>query len=250
MANKSPFKATHPEQAHLFLLPFSVSKVIRYVYKPRRSRSDYDPDRLQRLVLDYINIVANRYPNWNRSRGADHFLVSFHDWLDANPEVFKYFIRALCNANTSEGFQPSRDVSITEEQNHLTQFALAPPLVLSTIKNLNNHTNITSPSPSPQPPPLELLSNFTPANDTYMYSGTVQIQDLTSLEKIEESLAQARASIQESILSRNYTSQRREIFVPKGSIYRNPHAFLQLSKLNSKFLSHLQLIHLFNNYCN
>lgn len=64
-----------------------------------------------------------------------------------------------------------------KKQNHLTHhFAFAPPLVLSTIKNLNNHTNITSPSPSPQPPPLELLSNFTPANDTYMYSGTVQIQ--------------------------------------------------------------------------
>uniref|UniRef100_K7M049 Uncharacterized protein n=1 Tax=Glycine max TaxID=3847 RepID=K7M049_SOYBN len=122
MANKSPFKATHPEQAHLFLLPFSVSKVIRYVYKPRRSRSDYDPDRLQRLVLDYINIVANRYPNWNRSR-------------DANPEVFKYFIRALCNANTSEGFQPSRDVSITEV--YLPSRKLGPP---NTAQHPNNRT--------------------------------------------------------------------------------------------------------------
>ncbi|KAH1101828.1 hypothetical protein GYH30_036404 [Glycine max] len=122
MANKSPFKATHPEQAHLFLLPFSVSKVIRYVYKPRRSRSDYDPDRLQRLVLDYINIVANRYPNWNRSR-------------DANPEVFKYFIRALCNANTSEGFQHSRNVSITEV--YLPSRKLGPP---NTAQHPNNRT--------------------------------------------------------------------------------------------------------------
>ncbi|XP_027333241.1 xylogalacturonan beta-1,3-xylosyltransferase-like isoform X2 [Abrus precatorius] len=128
-SNMSPFKASNPEDAHLFLLPFSVAKVIRYVYKPRRSRSDYHPHRLQRLVEDYINIVANRYPYWNRSKGADHFLVSCHDWGPkisyANPELFKYFIRVLCNANTSEGFRPNMDVSIPEV--YLPAGNLGPP---------------------------------------------------------------------------------------------------------------------------
>ena len=80
-SNKSPFKANHPEHAHVFLLPFSVSKVIRFVYKPRRSRYDHDPERLQHFVEDYIGVVASKYPYWNRSKGADHFLVSCHDWV-------------------------------------------------------------------------------------------------------------------------------------------------------------------------
>lgn len=58
-------------------------------------------------------------------------------------------------------------------------------------------------------------------------------QNKTSLERIEEDLAQARAAIREAIQSRNYKSERTETFIPRGSIYKNPYAFHQLSIANS-----------------
>ncbi|KAE9601783.1 hypothetical protein Lalb_Chr13g0301471 [Lupinus albus] len=51
----------------------------------------------------------------------------------------------------------------------------------------------------------------------------------TSLEKIEAGLAHSRALIQEAVRTRNYTTNIKNSFVPKGSIYWNPHTFHQLS---------------------
>ncbi|CAL0307103.1 unnamed protein product [Lupinus luteus] len=125
----NPFKARHPDEAHVFYLPISVANVVRYVYQPIMSKKDYYRDRLQCLVEDYIRVIAHKYPHWNRTNGADHFLLSCHDWApeisDANPQLFMNFTRLLCNANTSEGFQPKRDVSIPEM--YLPFGKLGPP---------------------------------------------------------------------------------------------------------------------------
>ena len=80
-SKNNPFRAHRPDEAHVFFLPFSVTGMIHYVYKPITSVKEYSRNRLQRLVTDYINTVATKYPYWNRSNGADHFIVSCHDWV-------------------------------------------------------------------------------------------------------------------------------------------------------------------------
>ncbi|OUZ99839.1 Exostosin-like [Macleaya cordata] len=129
-SEKSPFLAQHPDQAHVFFLPISVARVRRFVFKPE----PFLPrNRLNRFVTDYIKVISSKYPYWNRSGGADHFMVSCHDWgpniSDGNPELFKNFIRVLCNANTSEGFRLERDVSLPEVNLPFGRLTLPQPNV-------------------------------------------------------------------------------------------------------------------------
>lgn len=66
-----------PRRAHAFFLPFSVTEMVQFIYRPL----SYDHRPLQRFVADYVDVVASKHPFWNRTGGADHFMLSCHDWV-------------------------------------------------------------------------------------------------------------------------------------------------------------------------
>ncbi|PON34579.1 Exostosin-like [Trema orientale] len=100
--------ASHPDEAHTFFIPASVEKMADHL----------NERQIVHLVTDYISMLAQRYPYWNRTNGADHFMLSCHDSAtkitNQNPETFQNFTRFLCNTNVSESFRPTRDISIPE----------------------------------------------------------------------------------------------------------------------------------------
>ncbi|KAK1275064.1 putative glycosyltransferase [Acorus gramineus] len=123
--SNSTFIATRPEEANVFFLPFSITNILRYVYRP--FIASVIP--LQTCTTDYVKLILNKHPYWNRSDGADHFMVACHDWGPyvsyGNPKLFKNFIRIMCNANSSEGFHPDRDATLPEVNIH--DGRLSPP---------------------------------------------------------------------------------------------------------------------------
>lgn len=77
---RNPFRAHQPDEAHVFFLPFSVANMVKYFYRPKMT--DYHGP-MKKIAADYIKIISNKYEYWNRSLGADHFMVSCHDWVSS-----------------------------------------------------------------------------------------------------------------------------------------------------------------------
>ncbi|KAJ0253191.1 Exostosin family protein [Hirschfeldia incana] len=98
-------------KAHLFYLPFSSQMLEETLYV----KNSHSHRNLIKYLKDYIDFISIKYPYWNRTSGADHFLAACHDW--APSETRKHFpssIRALCNSDVKEGFVFGKDTSLPE----------------------------------------------------------------------------------------------------------------------------------------
>lgn len=71
------FVVRDPRKAHLFYLSFS-SKMMRTVLYERNSSGPRD---LEKYLKKHVGLIARKFRFWNRTGGADHFLVACHDWV-------------------------------------------------------------------------------------------------------------------------------------------------------------------------
>ncbi|PON97708.1 Exostosin-like [Trema orientale] len=115
MEENKQFVTKEPEKAHLFYLPYSARQLEMALYVPE----SHNLKPLSTYLRNYVKKIAAKYPFWNRSHGSDHFLVACHDWgpytVNEHKELSKNTIKALCNADLSEGiFVHGKDVSLPE----------------------------------------------------------------------------------------------------------------------------------------
>nr|GMD48699.1 probable glycosyltransferase At5g25310 [Ipomoea batatas] len=137
---RNKFRTRDPNSAHVYFMPFSVTWMVKFLYKPL----SYDVSPLQQFVSDYVRVISTKHPFWNRTQGADHFMLSCHDWgphaSKGNANVYNTSIRVLCNANSSEGFNPQKDVSLPEI--HLYTGNISPKLQLPLPANTSSRPHL------------------------------------------------------------------------------------------------------------
>ncbi|XP_058219802.1 probable glycosyltransferase At3g07620 [Rhododendron vialii] len=114
METNTRFRTRDPDRAHVYYLPFSVVMILQTLFDPVTQSKSV----LKWVIRSYIRLISTKYPYWNKSLGADHFMLSCHDWGPRAtryvPQLYSTSIRVLCNANTSERFNPKKDASLPE----------------------------------------------------------------------------------------------------------------------------------------
>lgn len=71
------YRTTNPEEAHVYFLPMSVVMMVKYLHV----KGSHDIHPIGRTIADYVDTIRNKYAFWNHSNGADHFMLSCHDWV-------------------------------------------------------------------------------------------------------------------------------------------------------------------------
>ncbi|KAF9612783.1 hypothetical protein IFM89_003793 [Coptis chinensis] len=111
MEKNKQFVVKDPTKAHLFYLPFSSRMLQLQLYV----RNSHNRKNLAIYMKNYVDTIAAKYPFWNRTGGADHFLVACHDWAPFETRgQMDNCIKVLCNANIARDFIIGKDVTLPE----------------------------------------------------------------------------------------------------------------------------------------
>lgn len=98
----SSYLTQHPEQAHLFFLPFSSNTSTRSLAR-------------------HISRIRNDFPYWNRSLGADHFYLSCDGISHVNErnivELKKNAVQIACFPTRHRSFIPHKDITLPPSTN-------------------------------------------------------------------------------------------------------------------------------------
>lgn len=75
------YRTRDSSEAHVYFLPFSVVEMVKYLFV----LNSHDMSPIGDTIADYVHVIANAHPFWNRSLGADHVMLSCHDWVNNYP---------------------------------------------------------------------------------------------------------------------------------------------------------------------
>lgn len=111
MEGNKRYTVKDPRRAHLYYMPFSA-RMLEYTLYVRNS---HNRTNLRQFLKEYTEHISSKYPFFNRTGGADHFLVACHDWAPYETRHhMEHCIKALCNADVTAGFKMGRDISLPE----------------------------------------------------------------------------------------------------------------------------------------
>ncbi|KAL0751156.1 hypothetical protein Bca101_033159 [Brassica carinata] len=111
MEGNKRYTVKDPRRAHLYYMPFGA-RMLEYTLYVRNS---HNRTNLRQFLKEYTEHISSKYPFFNRTGGADHFLVACHDWAPYETRHhMEHCIKALCNADVTAGFKIGRDISLPE----------------------------------------------------------------------------------------------------------------------------------------
>eukprot|EP00245_Coleochaete_scutata_P017723 TRINITY_DN8844_c0_g2_i1.p1 TRINITY_DN8844_c0_g2~~TRINITY_DN8844_c0_g2_i1.p1 ORF type:complete len:569 (+),score=92.94 TRINITY_DN8844_c0_g2_i1:160-1866(+) len=109
----SKFFTRDQKKANLFFIPLSFVNLVQYLWDHERNY-----DSMKAYVRAYIDSISARYNYWNRTGGADHFMLTCHDWgpylSEAHKELEHNAIRVMCNAKENVTLVPGKDLGLPE----------------------------------------------------------------------------------------------------------------------------------------